>query len=110
MKITSPLAWTILAVACFLAAGCDTPPAAPKANTPDHVNALTVRPNDDEEVRGAMALETARVAYQNRLEVLRSYYERVGDADKYQAAGRELKTLRQAQVFRYQDLPEILPP
>jgi tetratricopeptide (TPR) repeat protein len=110
MKTTFPIASMILAAVCFLAAGCDTPPAAPKATTSDNVNALTVRPNDNEEVRGAMALETARVSYQHRLEMLRSYYERVGDADKYQAAGNELKTLRQAQAFRYQDLPDILPP
>jgi hypothetical protein len=88
--------------------GCDVPPSAPRAATSGKT--LTVRQDDAEEVRGALALETARVAYQDRLEVLRDYYERVGNADKHQASLNELKTLHQAQMFRYGDLPEIVPP
>jgi hypothetical protein len=100
----------MMAVACLLSIGCDRPPPAPRATTAENTNALAVRQDDEEEVRGAMALETARVAYRHRLEILRSYYEHVGDADKHQAASNELKTLLQAQVFRYEGLPDILPP
>ncbi len=93
---------------CVLAAGCDTPPPAPRAATSD--KPLAVRQADAQEVSGALALETARVAYEHRLTALRDYYERIGHADKYQAACNELKTLHQAQMFRYGDLPEIVPP
>lgn len=87
--------------------GCDTPPPAPRVADD---KPLAVRQDNPEEVRGALTLETARVAYKHRLEALRDYYERVGNADKYQAACNELKTLHQAQMFRYGDLPEIVPP
>ncbi|MCJ7544644.1 MAG: hypothetical protein MUP47_08815 [Phycisphaerae bacterium] len=107
MKSDFPPISLIGVLVCLLAVGCDAPPPAPRAA--DN-KSLAVRQDNPEEVRGALALETARVAYEHRLEALRSYYERVGNADKYQAAGNELKTLRQAQMFRYGDLPEIVPP
>jgi hypothetical protein len=108
--LTLTLTSLTMVAACVLSVGCDRPPTAPRATTAENTNALAVRQDDEEEVRGAMALETARVAYRHRLEILRSYYEQVGDADKYQAASNELKTLQQAQVFRYEGLPDILPP
>jgi hypothetical protein len=105
-------AWPSISLATVLigvwACGCDVPPPAPRAASSGKT--LTVRQDDPEEVREALALETARVAYQDRLEVLRDYYERVGNADKYQAACNELNTLHQAQMFHYGDLPQIVPP
>jgi len=110
MNTAVPLRSLVLAVACCLVIGCDTPPAAPRAAAPDNTNALTVKQDDEAEVQAAMAIETARVNYKHRLEVLRDYYERVGSADKYLAACEELRTLQQAQAFSWQGLPEVLPP
>ena len=98
----------IVVLACILSAGCDMLPQAPRPATGP--NALTVRQDNTAEVRGAIALETARVAYRHRLVALRDYYQHVGNSDRYDAACNELRTLDQAQMFRYQDLPEIVPP
>jgi tetratricopeptide (TPR) repeat protein len=106
------LSWTVIALAtvCWLSSGCDTPPPAPKVNEPGRTNVLTVAPDDPEEVKDVMAMETARVNYKYRLEVLESCFLRVGDADKLNWTRQELKSLAQAQTFQWDGLPEILPP
>ncbi len=98
------------AIACCILAGCDRPPAAPRVVSSENTNALTVRQDNDAEVAAATAMEAARVNYHHRLEVLRDYYEHVGNADKYLAARKEIASLEQAQAFNWAGLPEIVPP
>jgi TolA-binding protein len=105
------LLWTIIWLAvCWLSSGCDAPPAAPKVTEPGRTNVLTVVPDDSAEVKAVMAMETARVNYRYRLEVLEGHFLRVGDADKLNWTRQELKGLKQAQTFQWDGLPEILPP
>jgi TolA-binding protein len=110
MKNVMP--WIVLvaaAVGAFLA-GCDTVPSSPKVTTIDKPNTLPVTQDDEAEVKLAIGLETARINYAYRLEVLDGYYQQVGDADKYKATKNELKALNQAQNFKWDGLPEIVPP
>jgi len=105
------LPWTaIWLAACVGLSGCDTPPAAPKVKEPGSANVLTVMPDDSQEVNAVTAMETARVNYKYRLEVLEGRFLKVGDADKLNWARQELKGLQQAQTFQWDGLPEILPP
>ncbi|MFA6134897.1 MAG: hypothetical protein WC869_12855 [Phycisphaerae bacterium] len=108
--------WIVALIAASgLLAGCggvmiDTPPASPKVPNVENTQALPVTQDNGAEVHLALAMETAKVNYRHRLTVLRDYYEKVGDADKYNAAKNELKALNQAQTFRFDGLPEVVPP
>jgi tetratricopeptide (TPR) repeat protein len=110
--MSKALPWTTicLAAVCWLSSGCDRPPAAPRVSEPGTTNVLTVAPDDAAEVKAVMAMETARVNYRHRLEVLEGHFLRVGDADKLNWTRQELKGLAQAQTFQWDGLPEILPP
>ena len=55
-------------------------------------------------------LEKSRVNYQYRLEVLYGYYNRIGNLDKRDWAGRELATYQNAQTFHWEGVPQVLPP
>ena len=91
-------------------AGCDTPPTVPKAPSGGSLNVLMVNPQEPMESDLATRLETARVNYRYRLEVLEAYYTDIGYADNMKAAQRELKNLNAAQAFQWQGLPVVLAP
>jgi len=102
-----------IAIFCVLSCSlgsCDMKPPAPKTTTGQTPKVLSVNPNDAEEMAAVIAVEKARMNYEFRLEVLRAYYEKTGDMDKYHWAGRELENLREAQTFQWENLPQIVPP
>ncbi|MFW6132524.1 MAG: tetratricopeptide repeat protein [Planctomycetota bacterium] len=90
--------------------GCDQPPSPPRTadwNVPD---VLSVPPANDAERRAVVDYEKARVNYAYRLQVLREYFRKYGQMDRWEWAGRELENLRRAQTFRWEGIPEITPP
>jgi len=90
--------------------GCDRKPPPPKTEQGRVLSVLAVDPNDQQEQQAVTALESARVNYKFRLEVLLAYYEKVGNMDKRNWALRELKNLSEAQTFTWANIPEVLPP
>ncbi len=110
MKRTAVWAFVIGASGLLLAAGCDRPPGPPKTADGEVIDVLTVDPSSQAEVSAVTALETARVEYAYRLDVLQGYYYRIGNMDKYRWTEREQKNLRQAHMLEWTGIPEILPP
>lgn len=102
----------------LLPAGCvgpfakltDAPPAPPKTTSGKAVTFLDLTGAAKVEVDAATVLETARVNYAYRLQVLQGYYGKIGDMDKLTWARREAKNLQQVQTFRWVGIPEIRPP
>lgn len=90
--------------------GCDKPPAPPRTEDGEIVETVSVSQTDHAEIDAVTACEAARVYYDFRLEVLRSYYDRVGNVDKWRWARRELENLRQAQTFEWTGADDVLPP
>ena len=103
---------TVLVVfSWFLAGGCgDRSPAPPGPSPFKSLKLLVVAPDDLVERRMVTSLETARVGYMFRLNVLKGYYEQIGNMDKLNWAGREIKNLSQTRTFKWQGVPSILPP
>ena len=95
---------------CLLVTGCNQPPRAPKDANGDRIEILVVSPDQREELAAAVQAETARVNYRYRLDVLRGYYDQVGNMDKLIWARREIKNLDQAWTFSWGGLPSISPP
>jgi hypothetical protein len=93
-----------------LVAGCDTKPTPPKDPQGDEIKVFSVSPDNRDEMMVASEAEAARMNYRYRLEVLRAYYENVGNVDKYLWTGQELDNLAGAWTFGYTGLPEIQPP
>lgn len=88
----------------------DKPPAPPRLATGRSVKFLDVTGASKAESDAVTALETARVNYQYRLEVLQGYYGKLGDMTKLTWARRELDNLGGVQKFRWVGLPDIRPP
>ncbi|MCD6303533.1 MAG: hypothetical protein J7M21_01055 [Planctomycetes bacterium] len=106
-------AWALTAagiLACGLMVGCDRPPAPPKTADSKLPDKLSVNSGDSAEVQAVIKAEQARVNYQYRLNVLRSYYEQTGNLDKRRWTERELKNLANAQTFTWQGIPQVVPP
>jgi len=98
------------AAACAVLAGCNFKPAPPRAPNGTVPEILVVDRSNPAAVEAVTALRAARVNYRYRLEVLRSYYDRVGNADKYQWATDELENLTSAQTFTWANVPDVEPP
>jgi len=96
--------------ALSLLPGCDLPSAPPTTPKGNRVQTLQVTPSDSAEQQAASELEAARINYRYRLEVLRAYYNKVGNADKYRWTGNEIDNLDQAWTFSFGGLAEIKPP
>ena len=73
---------------------------------------LTVSPSPDADVecRTVTAVETSRVNYMFHLNVLKDYYESIGNIGKLTWATREVNNLQQARTFQWRGVPAILPP
>jgi tetratricopeptide (TPR) repeat protein len=90
--------------------GCDTKPAPIGYWRHKTKKIIAVAPGDAEEVAAVTDAKKARVNYRYRLSVLRGYYDKVGNADRYIWAGKELINLNEAQWFRWTGVPVIVPP
>jgi len=110
MKRTIAFSILLSLFACFVFAGCDVPLAPPKTAEGHVVKVLAVKEGDQAELAAVTAAEKARVNYEYRLNVLQSYYERIGNLDKYRWTRRELKYYQKEMTFRWQGLAEITPP
>jgi len=108
-KFTASGLLAVLAL-CVAVAGCDTKPAPIGYWRRKAKKIIAVAPGDAEEVAAVTAAKKARVNYRYRLSVLRGYYDKVGNADRYIWAGKELNNLDEAQWFRWTGVPEIVPP
>ncbi|MGC9453471.1 MAG: tetratricopeptide repeat protein [Phycisphaerae bacterium] len=90
--------------------GCDKPPSPPKTEDGKVVETVAVSQNDPAEIKAVTDYQAAKVYYEFRLEVLRNYYERVGNVDKWRWARRELENLLNAQAFEWTGADDVLPP
>ena len=100
----------LVTVATILAAGCNRKPQAPKNAQGDRVKVVTLSQDRPDELKHATNLETARVNYRYRVQVLQAYYENVGNMDKFVWTEREMKNLDTTMTFDWAGLPEIIPP
>ncbi len=97
-------------VAVFsLPVGCNSKPSEPRVKG-KLVRILAVSRNNPAELAAATSVEAARVNYDYRLKVLKSYYYKVGNMDKYNWARDEADNLKTAQTFQWEGLPKIEPP
>lgn len=105
---------TILAVSSWwFVGGChDRPPSPPRPSLFRRLKVLTVSPSPEVDVerRTATAVESARVNYLFHLNVLKDYYESIGNIGKLTWATREISNLQQARTFQWRGVPAILPP
>lgn len=71
---------------------------------------LTVSPEAVVERRTVTAVETSRVNYMFHLNVLKDYYQNIGNIGKLTWATREINNLQRARAFQWRGIPAILPP
>ena len=104
-------AWSmpVAVLAAWMLAGCNDPP--PPLRTPEGkvVEVVELQRGDEDEVAAVKAAEAARADYKYRLDVLRGYYDKIGNQNKYVATGKELDNLKEAQYFRFLGI-EVQPP
>ncbi len=98
-----------LAVLVSMLAGCDTPPGLVEVANGTPVDKLVVSPTDAPLYQAVLAAENARANYKYRLDILQSFYNRMGNADKYHWANLEIKNLNRAQWFRWEGLEQVTP-
>lgn len=93
--------------------GCDRPtffdvPPAPTTTATGTVKSLAAGPG--REIFDAVkAAEVARANYRYRLDILSGYYNRIGNADKYQDTLVERKNIDTAQWFTWEGLDTVVP-
>jgi len=102
--------WTILfcVAGAWILAGCDTPPSPPRTASGERVDVVQVV--DPAEAQAVTTLETARVNYKYRLDVLAGYYNRVGNANKLVWTQRELDNLKATHTFSWKGIPTVVAP
>jgi len=114
MKHVSVCAIIVCVVVFWVLSGCrpyvDDPQPVPMTIDMREVKDITVSSADSAEPAAVTALETARVNYKYRLEVLKGYYEKVGNMDKHNWAREELENLNETQKFRWVGAPQVLAP
>lgn len=108
--LSSAVMLVAVAAAVTVLSGCDRLPAPPANAAGDRVKVLMISPMATGEIKAAANVEAAKMNYRYRLDVLKAYYDKVGNADKYLWAGRELKNLQDAWTFTFAGLPPIKPP
>ena len=94
----------------LLLTGCNVKPAEPRAEKGKVLKLLVVDPENPAEQAAATGVEAARINYLYRLNVLKSYYRKIGNMDKYNWTRDEIDNLDTAQTFTWGGLPEIIPP
>jgi len=96
-------------VAMFAGLGCNSKPAPPRTANWERVKLVSIAEGNATELAAVKAVETARVNYRYRLEVLKNYLLKVGKLDKFNCAEREIKNLDEVQTFRWDGI-EVIPP
>lgn len=90
--------------------GCDNRPPTPrpKWNKPK-VSVVHVDQNNKQECDAVIAIEVARMRYQNAIQELLDYYLTIGDVTKSTWAEKELKNLSKAREFEWAgvDIPSL---
>ena len=118
MKATAVQRWVAGLFVCSFLTGCrgpferlaDKPPLPPKNASGKRVKFLDLTSAPQAEVGAATRLETARVNYEYRLQVLEGYYSKTGDNTKLTWARRERKNLGKVQTFTWVGIDDIKPP
>jgi tetratricopeptide (TPR) repeat protein len=85
-----------------LAAGCDTPPSPPLTATLHRVTSVAVNPGDPDEVAKVSQFLQAYQNYEQSLQVLRAYYEKIGAYDQQTWTQNELKTLQRSRTWKFE--------
>jgi tetratricopeptide (TPR) repeat protein len=95
----------------LILSGCDNRPPTPrpKWNKPK-VAVVTVDQNDKEEQAAVIAIEVARIRYQNALQALLDHYLTIGDVTKSTWATKELNNLSKAREFAWAGVDIPSPP
>ena len=96
-------------VAMFAGLACDHKPSPPRTANWERVEVVSIADGNAMELAAVKAVETTRVNYRYRLEVLKNYLLKVGKLDKYNCAEREIKNLEEVQTFRWDGI-EVVPP
>jgi tetratricopeptide (TPR) repeat protein len=87
--------------------GIDTPPDPTPTAMGGPVKSLAAGPG--KEIFDAVkAAEAARANYRYRIDILSGYYNRIGNADKYNDTQMETKNLQTAQWFRWEGLDTVV--
>ena len=97
-------------ITCGIGAGCDTKPARIEDSNGEAITMLAVDPTNQAELTAVTESEKARINYRFRTNILKAYYDSIGDADRYLWASSELKNLDEAMWFKWTGLPAIIPP
>ncbi len=100
----------LLTLTLIMSAGCDIKPPAPMSPDGQVLRALIIDMTDQAELEAVAAVESGRVNYAHRLNVLVAYFDKVGNMTRLIWAQRELKNLETAQTFVWKNAPQILPP
>lgn len=101
---------TLAFIISMILMGCDTKPGIPRTASWDKPQAISVDKNDAEELAAVTDMETARSNYKYRLEVLRGFYHKVGNLDKWKWSDSEFKNISQAKLFQWENVPDIVAP
>ncbi len=110
--MTRKTTWTLIAalIMCGIGAGCDSKPSQIQNSKGDAIKVVTVGPANKAELNAVTESEKARINYRFRTNILKAYYDSIGDADRYLWASKELENLDEAMWFDWAGLPEIIPP
>jgi len=93
----------IFTIICgLILGGCDNRPPTPrpKWNKPK-VSVVHVDQNNEQEQKAVIAIEVARMQYQNALQELLNHYLTIGDVTKSTWATKELNNLSKAREFAW---------
>jgi hypothetical protein len=97
-------------LASLALSGCDWKPSPPLTASGQRADKLALT-GDPQEEQLVLNVEAGRANYKYRLEVIRGYYQRIGNIDKYHWAQEELDNLASAQFFSWEGLKaQITPP
>ncbi len=107
-RITSSVT-LLLTLALIITTGCDIKPPVPASPDGQVLSTLLVDTTDQAELDAVAAVESGRINYAHRLNILVAYFDMVGNMTRLNWAEREFKNLETAQTFVWKNAPEILP-
>ncbi len=110
MKLITGSVTLLLTLTLILSPGCDIKPPAPKSPDGQVLSTLVIDATDQAELEAVAAVESGRVNYAHRLNVLIAYFDKVGNMTRLIWAQRELDNLETSQTFVWKNAPQVLPP
>ncbi len=108
-RITSSVT-LLLILTLIVSTGCDLKAPAPRTPDGEILSTLSVDTTDQAELEAVATVESARINYAHRLNILVAYFDMVGNMTRYTWARSEFKNLETTQTFEWTNAPEILPP